>query len=407
MTVLPVRRDGLTWALFALIATLAVLQAGVGGLLPFLQAEFDMSHTVESLHITALGVGGLTAGLVAERVRRRVGREAMLLGIAVLAVVAAGLLAAARGPVWSIVALVLVGFTVGGALIVGQSLLVARSGSAAPRMIGEYNLAYSVGAVAALFGLPVLTAAVTGWRTLPLAQGLVLAALVVPWLVKVRRDAVVDPVVSEGGRTGGWTLDRPGVSLVAMCLCVAVEWSFLFWLATHLVAVGGHTPQTAALVTAVMWGVILAARVLGTRLLPRRGGAGVLTGSLLLALLAAVVLSQAQTVWLAVVAAVLAGAAAANLYPASVAFVVSGAPPGRADAVVARATLLSSGTSIVFPLLLGRLADAVGLSMAFWAVPVTALCALAAVRLAGPRSTVNSHVAALTDTERVLEGDPS
>src|SRR5690606_27658441 len=194
---------------------------------------------------------------------------------------------------------------------------------------------------------------------------------------------------------GAWTLARPGVGRPARCLCVAVEWSFLFWLARHLVSVSGHTPEMAALVTGVMWALVLVGRWAGAALLPRHGGARVLTGSLGLALVAALVLGQAQHVGVAVVAAVLAGAAAANLYPASVALVVSGAPR-RADGVVARATLLSSGTSILFPLALGWLADAWGLSMAFWVVPATTLLALVAVRLAGPRPTADFDVAALT-----------
>lgn len=386
-------RDGLAWALYALIAALAVLQGGVGGLLPFLQAEFGMSHSAEAAHITALGVGGLLAGLVAERVRRRVGRARMLLGVAALAGTGSVLLALARGPVWSVLALTVVGAAVGGALIVGQSLLVARSGAAAPRMIGEFNLSYAAGAVVAMVALPVLAG--IAWRLLPAVQGLLVLLVVLPWLAAVRGRAAGVPDVDEPRDGGAWTLARPGVGLTAMCLCVAVEWSFLFWLATHLVSVSGHTPEMAALVTGVMWALVLVGRWAGAALLPRHGGARVLTGSLGLALVAALVLGQAQHVGVAVAAAVLAGAAAANLYPASVALVVSGAPR-RADGVVARATLLSSGTSILFPLALGWLADAWGLSMAFWVVPATTLLALVAVRLAGPRPTADFDVAALT-----------
>ena len=374
-------RGSFTWALYALVLSSAILQGGVGGMLPFIAADFEMNHRVESLHITAMGISGLVMGFLAERIRRRVGRHAMLVGAAVLGVCAAILLASARSPVWSIPALGLAGISMTTILIVGQSHLVARYGRKAPRMIGEVNLAYSLGAVLATFGLPVLVSAVLGWRTLPLIQSVALL-LVIPLLVRGRHGANARPP-SDRPVDALHALRRPRMAFVAMSLSIAVEWSFLFWSATHLVSVGGLPAITAATATAVMWSAILVARALGSRLLAHFGGGPVLTSSLLLTFAAAVVLQRADTVPLAMLAAVLAGAAAANLYPASISLVVSGFPQ-RADHAVARATLLTSSTTIFFPLLLGWLADTKGLDVAFWLVPVTALLALGAVRLAGP-----------------------
>ncbi len=377
----PPLRDSFTWAIYALVLTSAILQGGVGGMLPFIAADFDMNHTVESLHITAMGVAGLVVGLLAERIRRRVGRHAMLVGAAVLGILAAVLLASSPSPVWSITALGLAGISMSTILIVGQSHLVARYGRKAPRMIGEVNLAYSLGAVLATFGLPVLVAAVLGWRTLPLIQSVALL-LVIPLLVRGRQGREAKPQ-SGPQAVVSHALRRPRMAFVAMSLSVAVEWSYLFWLATHLVSVGGLPRITAATATAVMWTAILVVRALGSRLLAHYGGGPVLTGSLLLTFVAAVVLQRADTVPLAMLAAVLAGAAVANLYPASISLVVSGFPHS-ADHAVARTTLLSSSTTILFPLLLGRLADTEGLDVAFWLVPVVSLLALVAVRLAGP-----------------------
>lgn len=377
----PPLRDSFTWALYALILTSAILQGGVGGMLPFIAADFGMSHTVESLHITAMASGGLVMGLLAERVRRRVGRHAMLVGAAALGIVAAVMLASARSPAWSIPALALAGISMSTVLIVGQSHLVARFGRKAPRMIGEVNLAYSLGAVLATFGLPVLVAAVLGWRTLPLIQSVALL-LVIPMLLLGRQRVGVMPL--SGGRIGrAPELSRPRVAYLAMSLSVAVEWSFLFWLATHLVSVAGLPAITAATATGVMWSTVLVFRAIGSRLLASLGGAPVLTGSLLLSIAAAVVLQRTDTVPLAMVAAVLAGASVANIYPASISLVVSGFPH-RVDHAVARTTLLSSSTTILFPLLLGRLADTAGLDVAFWLVPVASVLALGAIKLAGP-----------------------
>lgn len=381
----PLRRDAQTWACYALILAMAVLQGGLGGLLPFIRAEFGFSHTVLSLHITAMAVGGLIAALVTDRVRRRVGRRAVLLAAAVLAALGGLLLVTGRSAVWTVSAVVLNGVAVVGALIVAQALLVEKYGPVSSRLIGELNLGYAIGAVVALFGLPWLAASVLGWRALPALPTVLLLVVVLPWLWRTGRTEP-QPVSAESGTpVGRWMLRRPRLAFVAMALCVAVEWSFLYWLATYLVDAAGHTPEAAAQYTAEMWIAVLIGRAAGTLLLPRFGAARVLTGSLLVALVASGMLWYAQAGAMAVVAAGFAGTAAANLYPGGIALVVSGFGL-RPDSAVARAMLWPGVVGIGFPLLLGLAADALGLSTAFWVVPLIAVLALLAVRLTGARA---------------------
>lgn len=380
----PLRRDAQTWACYALILAMAVLQGGLGGLLPFIRAEFGFSHTVLSLHITAMAVGGLIASLITDRIRRRVGRLAVLLATAVLASLGALLLVTGRSPFWTVPAVVLIGMSVVGALIVAQALVVEKYGPLSSGLIGELNLGYAIGAVLALFGLPWLTASILGWRTLPLLPAALLLVVVLPWLWRTGRPTP-QPVAGDSGTSvSRWVLGRPRLAFVAMALCVAVEWSFLYWLATYLVDATGHTPEAAAQSTAVMWIAVLVGRAAGTLLLPRYGAAHVLTGSLLVALLTSGVLWYAQDGAMALVAAVLAGIAAANLYPGGIALVVSGFGE-RPDSAVAQAMLWAGAVGIGFPLSLGVAADAVGLSSAFWAVPLVAVLALLFVRLTGSR----------------------
>ncbi|MCA0253135.1 MAG: MFS transporter [Actinobacteria bacterium] len=378
----PLRRDAQTWACYVLILVLALLQAGLGGLLPYLQAEFGLSHTVMSLHLTALATGGLIVGLFTEPARRRFGRPVLLVSAGVLAIVGGILFAAGRTPLVTVPACTVIGVSVGMALVVSQSLLVAKFGGAASRLIGEFNLAYALGAVVAMFGLPFLVASVLGWRGLPVLQTMLLALFVLPWVWRTRDQAPPETAAAAGASDNGWRLRRPWMAFVVMSLCVAVEWSFLFWLATYLVDAAGHTPESAAMVTAVMWGAVVVGRIAGTVLLPRFGATRVLTGSLLLALVATATLLYAEHLGIALLAAVLCGAASANLFPAAITFVVSGYGP-RADAAVARVMLYNTSTTIGFPLLLGWGADTLGLRTAFWIVPVVALLALATIRAAG------------------------
>lgn len=231
---------------------------------------------------------------------------------------------------------------------------------------------------------------------------MVLLALVLPWLWRTGRISADLDATAGGGAASPWGLRRPWVSFVVLALCTAVEWAFLYWTATYLVDAAGHPAETAAQATAVLWAAVLLARVAGTRLLPRLGAARMLIASLLLTGVATVALLFAESLAVGFLAAGLAGLAVANLFPASVALVVSGAG-AQADSAVARATVWSAIAIISFPLLIGAAADAMGLRTAFWAVPLTSGLALLAVLAAGSHRVhsitepIVTHPSAVTD----------
>lgn len=378
----PLRRGAETWVVYSLILLLAVIQAGVGGLLPYLQAEFGLTHTQLSLHVTAVASGALVAGLLGDRLRRRLGRPRALMVTVMVGAASGILLGTGPSEVWTIAGACLSGVSVGFTMIVGQGLLVAKFRADPTRVIGEYNLAFALGAVLAMFGLPMLAEGLLGWRALPLAPAVVMLALLLPWVWRTGRTMTEVDATSAGTPVGAWTLRRPWVSFVVLALCTSVEWAFLFWTATYLVDAAGLTAETGAQATAVLWAVVLLARAAGTRVLPRLGPARMLILSLLLTAVAAVALWFADSAPLGFLAAGLAGLAVANLFPSATALVVSGAGP-QADSAVARATVWSSVAIISFPLLLGSLADSLGLRTAFWAVPLTAGLAILAVLFAG------------------------
>ena len=387
------RRDALTLGLFASILAGAMVQGGLGALLPYMGEDMPMTHTLESLHVTGLAVGGGVAAAVAELARRRIGRGRVLLSGAVATAVGAVLLAVAPSPVLSAAAMLFVGFGLTSTLIAGQVLVVALHGRRhGARMIGELNVSYGVGALVAAALLPVMAAGFLGWRGFAGVPALLLVLVVLPLvLVGVRRTATDGAVaVPTGtGHASGRARLAPGV----MLLSVAVEWGFLFWLATHLTTVAELSTADAARATAAMWFAVLAGRIVGSRLLGMMRPGVLLTGSLVLAVLATVALTVVTTPVAAIVTGVLAGLAAANLYAGSVAYVIE-ADPVRADAAVARGSLLSGVALVVAPLGLGVLADAIGLRTAYVIVAVTVITA-AFVMLALTRQGARTDVTAL------------
>lgn len=372
-------RDLLTLGLFASILSGAMIQGGLGALLPYVGRDMPMTHTLESLHITGLAVGGLLASALAGPARRRLGRGRVLVLGAVSCAVGSGVLAVAPAPLLSAAAMLFIGFGLTSTLIAGQVLLAAVHGPRGARMIGELNVSYSVGALVATAILPVVAASVLGWRGFAALPAVVLVLLVLPLILRgVRRTATDGAVAVPAGsrRATGRARLAPAV----MLLCVVVEWGFLFWLATHLTSVAGLSTADASRATAAMWVAVLVGRVAGSRLLGVLRPGVLLVGSLVLAVVATLALTLVTTPGPALVTGVLAGLAAANLYAGSVAYVIE-ADPVRADGTVARGSLLSAVALIVAPLGLGVLADAVGLGTAFAAVSAASIAA-AAVMLA-------------------------
>jgi fucose permease len=83
---------------------------------------------------------------------------------------------------------------------------------------------------------------------------------------------------------------------------------------------------------------------------------------------------------LAVLGLFVAGIGVANLFPLTVALAL-GAAPGQSNEAGARLTFASGTAILAAPLLLGALADAVGIHLAYSVVPIFILGALMASRL--------------------------
>ncbi|MCA9880800.1 MAG: hypothetical protein KC442_23545, partial [Thermomicrobiales bacterium] len=73
-------RDQRTWAAYLLLGVLAYMETVLGPVMPFLREELGISYAVASLHFSAIAVGAIIAGLLGDRVVRRVGRGGALWG---------------------------------------------------------------------------------------------------------------------------------------------------------------------------------------------------------------------------------------------------------------------------------------------------------------------------------------
>lgn len=385
------QRGLLTWSVYASIAIVSMTQGVLGPLLPLIGADMPMSHTVESYHITGLAAGGFFIALVMEPLRARTGRWGAILVALLIGLIAAVLLNQAVNPAMTVAATTLLGIAVSGVLIPGQTILVARHMGRGAKFIGEANVAFAVGAVAATSILPVM---VTwwGWRSFPLLQMVLLSGLAIPLLFAARTEAQSIPErdLTDPDRPAQ-AARRPAISYVAMCAGVVVEWSLVFWLPTYFANITGLSEVVSASMSGWLFVAMMVSRYVGSGVMNRVQPGVVLVVSAIVTIGTVVLLFLTTNQVMATTVALLVGAAVANLYPAGMALVVA-AHPATADRAVAKASTLVSLSVIISPLVLGSLADAVGLTRAFFVVPVIAVGTMIAVKLTGANSHTEQSV---------------
>ena len=372
----PFHRDELTWLAFGMLGFYNYLLSGLGPLMPSLREELGLSYTIASLHFSAFAVGMILAGLVGDRVVRRYGRRT------VFWIGASGLVAGAvaltifHTPILTVGSVLLMGGVGSLVLILIPAILADRHGENRAVAIVEANiLSAATGAMAGLLiGLGEQTTA--DWR------GALLLSLTIPLFLAIRFGRVTLPAAHQTADQRDVTTRLPPAYWAfwfTVVLAVGIEFSLIFWGADFLVAAGLSTSAAATTVSLFLWGMV-AGRIAGrqvAQLMP--------TDQLLLLALGVsgagfFVYWLAPVALLAVLGLFVAGIGVANLFPLTVALAL-GAAPGQSNEAGARLTFASGTAILVAPLLLGALADAVGIRLAYGAVPIFILGALMASRL--------------------------
>jgi MFS family permease len=379
-------RDELTWLAFGMLGFYNYLLSGLGPLMPSLREELRLSYTIASLHFSAFAVGMILAGLVGDRFVRRYGRRTVFWSGAAGLVAGAAALTIFHTPVLTVGSVLLMGGVGSLVLILIPAILADRHGENRAVAIVEANiLAATTGAMAGLLiGLGEQTPA--GWR------GALLLSLAIPLFLAIRFGRVALPIARPIAAQRVVATRLPPAYWafwVTVVLAVGIEFSLIFWGADFLVAAGLSTSAAATTVSLFLWGMV-AGRITG------RQAARLMPTERLLLLALGVSAAGFFVYWLAPVALVavlglfVAGIGVANLFPLTVALAL-GAAPGQSNEAGARLTFASGTAILAAPLLLGALADAAGIRLAYGVVPIFILGALIASRL-GRRLSQESAV---------------
>jgi fucose permease len=147
-------------------------------------------------------------------------------------------------------------------------------------------------------------------------------------------------------------------------LAVSVEFCIIFWSSTFLEVERGLVKANAALMMSLFLGAMVIGRLIGSRLSRSVRSETIILGSVSLCFGGFLLHWWATQLFFSVTGLFLAGLGVANLYPQILALAVGAAGP-RTDAASARTSLASGMAILLLPLLLGGLADHVGLWEAY------------------------------------------
>ena len=163
----------------------------------------------------------------------------------------------------------------------------------------------------------------------------------------------------------------------------------LSWCADYLEHVAGLPKAVAAQAVSVFLAGMILGRVAGSRLVLRFSSYQAVTASLLIAALGFGLYWSAIAAWLTVVGLFLTGFGVANQFPLILSLAL-GASDGNTVQASTRASLGSGFAIFALPLVLGRLADAFGIRLAYGIMVILLAAAFTIIQLTARRARLQA-----------------
>lgn len=376
------RHDRITWLAYAQLGVWGFFLYGFGPVVPLLRDEQGTSAAVAGLHSTALAAGALLGGVLFPTLSARLGRgRTSSLGLAGVAAAAAALCLV--HPLPATLAAAAVASTFGTMLVSGINVTLAdHHRAAAPAAISEANAACAGMGILAPILIGLTVGAGLGWRP-ALAVTVGLIALVAGLAVAFRVRLPVGAPAAAAAETR-----RPGrlprtywIAWLLLAVTGSIEVCLSLWAADVLRTNADMSPGAASAALAAIVAGMCLGRLAGGRLALRVAPVPFLLAALAVSFVGFTVFWAAPIGWLAVTGLVIVGLGNAMHYPLgiSMALAAAGGQPDRAAAYSSYSVGIGFG---IAPVVLGRVADAVGAHLAFLLLPAfIAVAALLALRL--------------------------
>ena len=373
------QRDKFTWLAYLLLAFYSYYLNIFGPMAPFLKAELNLSYTVSSLHFTAFAVGMLVVGLEGHLVTAWLGqRRAFWVGAFGLSA-GALLLISGNNPFITIGAAFLMGLIGSLILILVSSGLSEKHGELRAIAFAEANVMASVVSSAAPLLVGWLAQTSGGWR---LALGLAASLPVFLWFGfgKVSLPTSANHA-NQAHQPGGALSLKFWVYWLALVLAVAIEFCMLSWSADYLENILGMLKAEAAQAVSLFLVAMIIGRAASSRLIQRFSAHQLVVSALLIASLGFLIFWTAGTALFGMIGLFITGLGVAGLYPLIISMAM-GAAENNPVQGSARTALASGLAILALPLILGRLADTLGIWKAYGVVVFLLVGAFTVVQLA-------------------------
>lgn len=381
----PFVRDRFTWLAYFMLGYYAYSQSIMGPIMPYLRDELGISYTVGGLHLSAFAIGMILSGTIGDKLIARFGRSFIFWGGGFGMAAGATLLAAGQTPVITIASSGVMGFCGTLTLIVLQAALNTHHGERGATALTEANVMASAAAtlnpLLVGFGASLLVNSTAGWR-------LGLIAAIVTWFVlRFFGQRITIPVVMMNPDTEAIPVKQARLPVafwvywVVMVIGVSIEWCVVFWGADFMDMVVGIPRETAVTLMSVFFVAMIVGRFAGSRLTLRYRPGLLIFGAIACVGVGFPMLWLAQIEWLTIVGLFLVGLGVANFFPLVLAIATRIASE-QSDAASARITLAAGIAVLAAPLVLGNVADQVGLKDAFAIIAVLIGLMLAATVVA-------------------------
>lgn len=367
-------RKPTTWLAYLMLAFYAYCLNSFGPITPFLKAEFGLSYTISSLHFSAFALGMIGAGLAGSTIIQKMGRWNSLWIGAFGMSLGALLLIAGRTPYLTISSSFIMGLVGSLILAVVPSILSDQYGEMRAVPLSEANLVASLVSAAAPVLVGWFAPSVLGWRA-----ALVTAVLAVLAMRFGFRRLTFPSTEGRPDPTPRALPQLYWVYWIALVVAVAIEFCMIFWGADYLeIELGMSKAYAAQAISLFLVGMIIG-RLISRHLVQRFSPNLVITGSLVIAAAGFLAYWTAIAPLLGMIGLVVTGLGVSSLYPLILALTLKAARQNtdRASAL----SSLASGVAILFlPLILGRLADAVGIRVAYAVVILLLIAAFVIIQ---------------------------
>ena len=370
----PFTRTRITWLAYSMLAYIGFSQAILGPLMPFLRSELGLNYTQGGFFSAAIACGLIFTGLFAGGLARRIPRQVLFWSGGTL--LAIGITCLSISHRFELALLATLGMGIGGstAQVMIQAILSDQHGKQRAIALTEANVAASLSGTMTPLVLSGLARIGLDWRAIAIITIFVLTVLAFSF----RRESIpnsTQPVSADSSKTDGGLPIAFWLYWVVLFFMVATEMSISVWSTDFLISVVGLSRTDALLAFGAFPAAMLTGRFAGSRLTRSWSALPLLFSALGLTLIGLPLFWLARVPALNILGLFITGLGIANQYPLTMSIAV-GLAKEKTNQASARITLAVGIALLTAPLVLGRLADSLGLQTAFGMVIVLMIAAI-------------------------------